>query len=108
MKLVMAIIQDRDADASIKRLTERKIPVTRIATTGGFLLEGNTTLLMGVEDHLVKTVEVILRETSHRRQMFMPMAASITDAAYGLASQIEVEVGGVIMFVFDVEHFEQV
>lgn len=108
MKLVLAIVQDRDADAAMKELAERKIPVTKIATTGGFLLEGNTTLLMGVEDHLVKVVETILRETSHRRQMFMPMGASMTDAAYGLANQIEVEVGGAILFVLDVERFEQI
>jgi uncharacterized protein YaaQ len=108
MKLVIAIIQDRDAELTVEKLTEKKIRVTRVATSGGFLREGNTTLLMGVDDDDVSEVEAVLRDTSHRRKMFMPMAAGITDAGYGMHSQIEVEVGGATMFVFNVEHFEQV
>jgi uncharacterized protein YaaQ len=49
-----------------------------------------------------------LRETCHRREMFVPMAAGITDTAYGLHNQIEVEVGGATIFTFEVDHFEQV
>ena len=106
MKLVIAIIQDRDTDAALERLNARKVPVTRIATSGGFIREGNTTLLMGVEEGQVRVIEIILRETCHRRKMYIPMA--VGDTAYGLHSQIEVEVGGASVFVLEVEHFEQV
>ncbi|MEP7285598.1 MAG: cyclic-di-AMP receptor [Chloroflexota bacterium] len=108
MKLIIAIIQDRDTDLTLEQLTTRKVPVTRVATSGGFIREGNSTLLLGVDDTQVAVVTDLLQETCRRRKMFMPMAAGITDAAYGLHSQIEVEVGGATVFVFDVEHFEQV
>jgi uncharacterized protein YaaQ len=108
MKLVVAIIQDRDTEATLQLLTERGQRATRVATSGGFLEQGNTTLLIGVEDAKVKQVIDSLRETCHRREMFVPMAAGITDTAYGLHNQIEVEVGGATIFTFEVDHFEQV
>lgn len=108
MKLVVAIIQDRDTDVTLQALTGRGIVVTRIATSGGFLSEGNTTLLIGTDESKVPMVADVLRKTCQRRKLFVPMAAGITDTAYGLQNQIEVEVGGATVFVFDVEHFEQV
>jgi uncharacterized protein YaaQ len=108
MKLVLAILQDRDADLTLERLTAQHIGVTRVATSGGFLRQGSTTLLMGVEDAQISTIEAVLKETCQRRKMFMPIAAGITDPAYGLHNQIEVEVGGATMFVFDIDQFDQV
>ena len=107
MKLVVAIIQDRDTETAIEALTKRKFPVTRIATSGGFVRQGNTTLLLGVDEAQVKPIADLLREVCHRRRMFMPMASGITDTAYGLHNQIEVEIGGATIFIFDVERFEQ-
>ena len=108
MKLVVAIIQDRDTDVVLDTLTKRGIIVTKVATSGGFMRQGNSTLLMGVDETQVKLVTDLLREASHRRKMFMPMASGITDTAYGLHNQIEVEVGGATIFVFDVDQFAQV
>ncbi len=108
MQLIVAIVQDRDTELVIETLTERQFRVTRIATSGGFLEQGNATLLIGVEDAKVPHVIELLRKACRRRSMFVPMAAGMTDTAYGLHSQIEVEVGGATIFVFDIEHFEQV
>src|SRR5260221_12203574 len=100
MKLVVAIIQDRDTDAAVDALTKGGITVTRIATSGGFIRQGNTTLLTGVDEAQVTQVIDTLREACHRRKMFMPMASGITDTAYGLHNQIEVEIGGGPPFLF--------
>src|SRR5689334_20955173 len=108
MKLVIAIIQDRDTDTALDHLSKNNVRVTRIATSGGFIREGNTTLLMGVDDERVQAVMDLLKQVCQRRKMFIPMAVGVSDAAYGMSSQIEVEVGGATMFVFDVDHFEQV
>jgi uncharacterized protein YaaQ len=108
VKLVIAIIQDRDTDVALEQLAKNNIRVTRIATSGGFIRDGNTTLLMGVEDNEVQRVKDVLGKASHRRKMYMPMAVGVSDASYGMSSQIEVEVGGATIFVVDVDHFEQV
>jgi uncharacterized protein YaaQ len=49
MKLVIAIVHDDDAGELIRSLTEAGYSITKLATTGGFLKAGNTTLLIGVQ-----------------------------------------------------------
>lgn len=56
MKLVIAIVNDQDSEAVLSELTDNQFRVTRIASTGGFLRRGNTTLLVGVEDEKVDQV----------------------------------------------------
>jgi uncharacterized protein YaaQ len=53
MKLIVFVTDDAHADASVDALVEQGFRVTRLATTGGFLRRGNTTLLVGVEDDQV-------------------------------------------------------
>ena len=56
MKLVLAIIHDDDAMSIMKLLNEKGYFVTKLATTGGFLRAGNTTLITGVDDNDVSNV----------------------------------------------------
>lgn len=48
MKLVIAIVQDEDASRLVGKMMDSGYRVTKLATTGGFLKAGNTTLLTGV------------------------------------------------------------
>ena len=107
MKLIMATIQDQDADRVTERLTAQRYRVTRIGTTGGFLHQGNTTLLIGVDDEQVQAVLNILKDGSQRRTLYMPMATGAAPNGVGLYNYVEVEVGGATVFVLDVERFEQ-
>lgn len=50
MKLLVFVTEDAAADATVDALVEHGFRVTRLASTGGFLRRGNTTLLVGVED----------------------------------------------------------
>ena len=51
MKLIISIVQDEDASDVIEALTDENYRVTKLATTGGFLKSGNTTLMTGVEEN---------------------------------------------------------
>ncbi|MCK4726752.1 MAG: cyclic-di-AMP receptor [Anaerolineales bacterium] len=53
MKLIIAIIRDEDCDQVSQSLIQEDFRVTRIASTGGFLRRGMTTLMIGVEDEKV-------------------------------------------------------
>ena len=108
MKLIVANIQDQDADRVISNLTEPGYRVTRIGTTGGFLQQGNTTLLVGVDDNQVTPVMNILKTHSQRRTQYMPMATGAAPNGVALYNYVEVEVGGATVFILDVDHFEQV
>ena len=50
MKLILAIISTDDTKACISALNRASYHVTRLATTGGFLSSGNTTLIIGKGD----------------------------------------------------------
>lgn len=53
MKLVVAILQDDDADRTSDALLGAGYRLTRLKTTGGFFRRGNATLLIGVETERV-------------------------------------------------------
>jgi uncharacterized protein YaaQ len=63
MKMVMAIIAKQDTDTVLDTLLEGGYRTTRLASTGGFRREGNTTLLIGVEDTQVDPLIDLLRRT---------------------------------------------
>ena len=68
MKLVLAIVQDDDALDLIEELNDKGFRVTKLATTGGFLKSGNTTLMIGVEIDKVDIVINIIEEVCKRRK----------------------------------------
>jgi uncharacterized protein YaaQ len=109
VKLLIVVVQDQDADHAVKALVEESFRVTRIATTGGFLQEGRTTLLIGVMEEQIETVIDILREHCHRRTHFRPLAINTAESlSFTTNSYVEVEIGGATIFILHVEHFEQV
>lgn len=60
MKLIIAIVRDTDYDSISHALTAESFRVTSVASTGGFLRRGQTTMLIGVEDtQLEQALEVI-------------------------------------------------
>ena len=78
-KLIIAIIRDSDAGAVLNALVTENFRATRIASTGGFLREGNTTLIIGVEatkvDQAIAIVKSACETTptdgSHRATLFV-------------------------------------
>ena len=61
-KLIIAIIRDDDNERVSAKLTAEDFRVTQIASTGGFLRSGRSTLLIGVEDERVPRALEVLRE----------------------------------------------
>ena len=106
MKLIIAIVQDEDASRLVNQLMKAGIGVTKLATTGGFLRAGNTTLIVGTEDNLVdKCIEVIGSEAKRRTEI-VPSTASYDIGRYA-SFPVEVQVGGATIFVLDVEQFKK-
>ena len=62
MKLIIAIIHDEDNDRVSRMLTGENFRVTMIASTGGFLRSGRSTLLIGVKDERLERALQILRK----------------------------------------------
>jgi uncharacterized protein YaaQ len=62
MKMIVAIIEDAKVESVSQTLIKEKFRVTQLATTGGFLRGGATTLMVGVADDLVEKALQIIRD----------------------------------------------
>mgnify|MGYP002093115540 CR=1 FL=1 len=105
MKLIIAIVNKDDAGMVSTALTQAGFSVTKLATTGGFLMAGNTTFLVGTDESRVDEVVGIVECHSKKRTQMVP------STTYGASSYssfpVEVTVGGATLFVVDVERCEK-
>ncbi len=87
MKMIVAILQDEDVITVSQALLAANLRATRIASSGGFLRQGSSTLMVGLPDDQVdKAIEIIDQNCSPTVEPVLRRAA---------------------LFVLNVEHFEQ-
>jgi uncharacterized protein YaaQ len=104
MKLVLAIVQHQDASSLVDALTEQGYRVTRLSSQGGFLREGNVTLMLSVDDHQVNMVIKTVREhCSTRTRYVSPMPPIAESGEFYPPAPLEVQVGGATVFVLKAE-----
>ncbi len=107
MKLLVAIVNNEDGNNVTTSLTKAGYSITKLATVGGFLHAGNTTVLIGVEDEKVDDVLSIISKYSKKRQKLIPAAVSAGMEIF-TSMPVEVTVGGATVFVLDVEQFVKI
>ena len=106
MKMVIAIVQDDDSLDLIEGITDKGFRVTKLATTGGFLWAGNTTLMIGVDDDKVDEVILIIKDICKRRKEIMASPTPfVTNSESYMQYPVEIQVGGATIFVIDVDQF---
>ncbi|NLV74125.1 MAG: hypothetical protein GXY52_05530 [Chloroflexi bacterium] len=106
MKLIVAIIHSDDADQLSSALRQGGFSSTKISSTGGFLREGNATFLMGTEEEAVASILAIVKENCHTRTQFVnPLSPVMEPGELYMPNPVEVQVGGAVIFVLDIERF---
>jgi uncharacterized protein YaaQ len=104
MKLILAVVQHQDAGTLVDALTEQGYRVTRLSSQGGFLREGNVTLMLSVEDDQVNAVIKTVREhCSTRTRYVSPMPPIAESGEFYPPAPLEVQVGGATVFVLKAE-----
>ena len=107
MKLLICVINSDDRYPLLDALIERGHSATVLSTIGGFLREGNTTLLIGTPDPQVHDVLRIIRtQCATRTKLVYPFPAVAAEEVY-MTAPIEVEVGGAVVFVLRVDRHEK-
>lgn len=81
MKLILAVVSNQSAEGITDGLLAAGFRATRLASTGGFRREGNTTVMAGVDDEDVEPVLAILRSGA---QTAASRKAAVAAAAQGL------------------------
>ena len=104
-EMVLAIINYDDSQDVISSLMKAGFSITKLATTGGFLRAGNTTLLLGVDEEKFQgAMNVIEKVCKSRKQIATSPPPLRHDGVY-VPYPIEVMVGGATVFVLNVEQF---
>ncbi|EST10332.1 hypothetical protein P343_17525 [Sporolactobacillus laevolacticus DSM 442] len=107
LKLIVAVIQDKDSNLLQQALVDADFHATKLASTGGFLRSGNTTFIIGTEDHQVEDLLELIREHCHsRNQVISPISSLDANTDGYMMHPVEVEVGGATVFVLDVDQFK--
>lgn len=105
MKMLIAIVQDQDSHILMDELSERDFRMTKLASTGGFLKAGNTTILMGIDDARIPEALSIIENNCKSRDMTTSlMSVTMPGDAY-IPYPVELKVGGATVFIMDVESF---
>lgn len=106
MKLILAIVNSDDSSDVMRALTKEHIQVTKLATTGGFLMSGNTTFMIGAEEDKIDGILEIIHKYSHKRSQAVPASSTYATGMYP-SYPVEITVGGATVLVLNVERFEK-
>lgn len=106
MKMIIAVINNDDSVAASAALSREGFWVTKLSTTGGYLMVGNSTFLIGTDDDKVdEAIRVLSKHCSARKQK----TAGRFSLGRGLVNDSvveEVTVGGAVVFVLSVDRTE--
>lgn len=105
MKLIIAIVQKEDSSKLQAAFVEKGIRATKLATTGGFLSQGNTTFLIGTEDEKVDSILNLIKAKSRAREEVVQ--PNVIPTGMGLNPSVKVTVGGATCFVVNVDEFKR-
>lgn len=105
MKLVIAIVQKEDSNDLQRAFVQNDFRATKLATSGGFLSQGNTTFLVGCDDDKVDDVLKIIKEQSQAREEIA--TPHIVSTGYEITQPLKVIVGGATCFVVPVDEFKR-
>lgn len=106
MKLLFVIVSTDDASNVQKALIKEHFQATKLSSTGGFLMKGNTTFLIGANDDRVDQLIEIVGNHSRQRKKVIPNSI-VSEFGLLSSSPIEVTVGGATIFVLNVEAFHK-
>lgn len=108
MKLIMAIVQDKDCNRLANEFIDANIRATKLSSTGGFLKAGNSTFIIGIEDDRVQDALELIKKTCQSRKQYVSTPMSLDISLDGqVPYPVEVEVGGATVFVLPVDGFHQ-
>ena len=119
MKLIVVIAQNDDADTLTDVLTHAEFRATRLASTGGFLRQGNTTIILGVENEQVDRVLALIgsvsqverpepRRNNGKNQQSVQSTAEALLTAATLDPGARQQAGRATVFVLNLERYEHV
>ena len=97
-KMILAIVRGEDHYDTVHALNEKGFYVTMLSTSGGFLRQKNTTLMICTDESRVEEALAILKRVAGKRTQTVYQSP----CAYS-----EQDVGGVTAIVMDVQKIDK-
>lgn len=109
MKLMYIIVRQDNEQEVVDALIKEKFTITKLATSGGFLKKGNTTLMSCIEDSEVeKAISLIKEECGKSKKITVEMPINLPSTAINYTTiPTTIEVGGATVIVTNVCRFEK-
>lgn len=107
MKLIIAIVSNNDLSNVLENTGREGFFSTRIATSGQFLTDGQTTILFGTEDDKKEKLFEILEKSVTKRVVRKKGVNSTLEGSL-LKKPVDIEEYGAVAFVIDVDEFRKI
>lgn len=108
MKLMYIIVRNDNAQDVEKALLDAKFQITKLATSGGFLKRGNTTLMSCcMDEDVAKAIHIVKEECGKRSAITVDMPLASMGSLQYSAIPTKIEIGGATIIVTDVYKFEK-
>lgn len=106
-KMIIAILQNDDYRDVIEDLNEHGFYVTVLHSSGGFLKQASSTIMIGLNHEYLDEALDLLKHYGKRTEMrYMPNPVTTLAAPLSMATA-SVPCGGIVMFVLDVAQYEK-
>lgn len=109
-KMLLAVVQGDDYPETIDALNRSGFFATVLSSAGGFLKKRSITLMIGVEAHQVDAVLGVLRQCAGRRKQTtysnLSMSSGGPNPSIPMMS-VNIDVGGVVVFIMDLDDIQK-
>ncbi|MEN3187101.1 MAG: cyclic-di-AMP receptor [Atribacterota bacterium] len=106
--LFICVVKDQDSNKLMELLREKSFAFTKLASTGGFLREGNTTFLIGVEETKREELLQLIKDTCGRREEMVESTIPVNEPLGPFVPQrVKVARGGGVLFEVPILYYER-
>jgi uncharacterized protein YaaQ len=105
-QLVFIVVSERQAEDLLKALVQERFYFTKIDSSGMIFQEPTLCLLVGLNNTRRTALMELVKETCKPFEEYIPVQFN-APAGFPPMSMIEARAGGALVYVLDVERFEQ-
>ena len=105
MKMVMAVVPRDEAEGVLSALIAAGHTATFTESRGGMLRQAQYTLFTGVDEQALPRVLDIIHESCHSHVLVNSGDNQAGTPAFSTPASAPVQVGGAVIFVWDLEQF---
>ena len=107
-KMILAVIQGDDYHDAVSELNEKGFYATILHSSGGFLKKQSVTIMVGLNhEDLEKALDILKRHGERTVVQYQPLISGSSVQPMATAIPVPTQLGGVVLFVLDIDRHER-